>query len=252
MDFLKITDRYDLARFFRLELDKLTYFLYKIPPERQYKEFHLKKRKGGIRKIFAPIFPIKELQRTLKDELYKVYTPKTNVHGYVYERGIKTNAKKHEGRFWVAKIDVENFFPSIHFGRVRGFFLKPPFKFCDEVAKILAKLCVRDDKLPQGAPTSPIISNIICRKLDRELIELAARFRCVYTRYADDITFSTTRKTFPSSICYFDANQNTLRATAGNAAREIIECNSFNINESKTSLRHKGSRQMVTGLIVNN
>ena len=101
-------------------------------------------------------------------------------------------------------IDLENFFPSINFGRVRGLFMSEPFNVPQAGATILAQLCCHRGVLPQGAPTSPVISNIICSRLDRQLMKLAQSHNCFCTRYADDITFSKTRTAFPAEIGYFD------------------------------------------------
>jgi len=251
LKFLEISDSYKLAEFFGLKLETLTYLLYKLTSPEKYKEFHLQKRSGSTRRIFAPISPIKTLQRKLKDELDEIYTPKINVHGYVKGRSIKTNAFRHDSKLWVARMDLDSFFPSINFGRVRGMFLKEPLNFTERVATLLAKLCIMDNELPQGAPTSPVISNIICRRLDRELLALAISLRCVYTRYADDITISTTRKTFPTSMCYLDHSDNKLQAKVGSGVRDIIESNGFRVNEDKTYLCNKSGRQIVTGIVVN-
>src|SRR5262245_27596171 len=143
---------------------------------------------------------------------------------------------------------LDNFFPSINFGRVRGLFMAEPFNIPEKGATILAQLCCHHGVLPQGAPTSPIISNIICSRLDRQLMKLARSYHCFYTRYVDDITFSKTSTSFPTQIGYFDENKN---AIVGTELRQIIENNGFRINAEKVRLHTNKHRQSVTGLTVN-
>jgi RNA-directed DNA polymerase len=153
----------------------------------------------------------------------------------------------HRRQEWLLRVDLADFFPSINFGRVRGMFLAFPFEYAPAAATLLAQLCCHENQLPQGAPTSPIISNFICRRMDGQLAQLAVRERCYYTRYADDLCFSTDRRTFPKSLGLVDAG----RSVAGQSLSEIIEANGFAINEEKTRLMRRTQRQRVTGLVVN-
>src|SRR5690606_12917628 len=122
------------------------------------------------------------------------------------------------------------------------------YRLNDEVATILAQICCHNGILPQGAPTSPIISNMICVRLDAKLQQLAKEHQCTYSRYADDITFSTNRSSFPSALAYLsDIGQIEI----GNELSIIIEENGFQINPKKTRLQSKHQRQEVTGLTVN-
>ncbi len=153
----------------------------------------------------------------------------------------------HTDQRWVFALDLEDFFPSITTRRVEGLFKKWPFEYSDEVATLLARLCCFGNALPQGAPTSPIISNYICRGMDRDIAKLAMKHRCYYTRYADDLVFSTDRGTFPAGIATLEGN----KASPSPALEGIIEGAGFKVNERKTRLQVSFQRQRVTGLVVN-
>lgn len=228
---------------------KFYYFLFKLPENKRYKEFSLKKRSGGTRSIHEPIRPLKDWQKKIAEELLpKYYKPKNCVYSYISGRSILGNAQAHQKKKWLFKVDLKDFFPSINFGRVRGLFLKEPFCFPPEIATLVAQICCHDGKLPQGAPTSPIISNIICRRLDRALIDLAKKHKCTYTRYCDDLIFSTHLGRFPKELGRIS---NTGNCIVGNELKQIITNNGFCINEDKVTLRDRSKRQMVTGLVVN-
>ncbi len=147
----------------------------------------------------------------------------------------------------VINVDLKDFFNTINFGRVRGVFLKPPFNFNDIVATTIAQICCHEGLLPQGSPASPVISNYVCRKLDAELQSFAGKHRMNYSRYADDMTFSTRMKCLPPAFGEIKDN----RFLISKELRAIIENNGFLINESKTRYALKNNRQDVTGLIVN-
>jgi RNA-directed DNA polymerase len=239
--------RRDIARLLDVELKKLTWWVWALSERRRYDTFDIAKRDGSARTISAPIPPIKDIQRKLAAHLVRWYSPPTHVHGYVRGRDPRTNAYPHRRQEWVLRIDLTEFFPTIHFGRVRGLFLAPPFDFGPEAATLLAQICCHEHKLPQGAPTSPVISNMICRAMDREISRLAVRERCYFTRYADDLTFSTDRTSFPTSLAYLEGT----KAQAGTALEAMITQGGFAINEDKTRLVRRSQRQRVTGLVVN-
>lgn len=179
------------------------------------------------------------IQAKLNIILQDVYYPKAPVHGYTLNRSIITNAEGHVKKKFVLNIDLENFFASINFGRVRGMFMAKPYALPPEVATVLAQICCYKNALPQGAPSSPIISNMICAKLDKQLTDLSKIHKCHYTRYSDDLTFSTNRSNLFSNVLFIDSIYN------------IIKSNGFTVNPSKTRLRRRNSRQGVTGLVVN-
>ena len=247
-EFLKLQNRDDIAQLLQLTTKQLNFHLYVLPSQKKYKVFTIPKKAGGSRQILAPSSPIKIIQRKLKQVLETVYKPKAATHGFVAGRSIVSNARLHKKRRYVLNLDLENYFPTIHFGRVRGMFMGNPYNLNDEVATILAQICCYKGALPQGAPTSPIISNMICSRLDAKLQQLAKEYQCTYSRYADDITFSTNRAKFPSALAYLsDIGQ----VEVGDELSSLIEENGFQINPKKTRLQVRQQRQEVTGLTVN-
>ncbi len=240
--------RSDVAEHLGVPLRLLTWWIWGLAEDRRYSQFELARRSGTRPRIIcAPIAPIKEMQRTLAKTLAIAYRPPPHAHGYVPTRGPITAGAKHQRQRWVLKADIQDFFPTINFGRVEGMFGAHPFNYPDEVAVVLAALCCYKRELPQGAPTSPIISNLICRGMDKQLAALASKERCFYTRYADDICFSTNRSIFPASLAHRSAEGSVL----GDAIREVVKSNGFKINDDKTCLIPDAQRQRVTGLVVN-
>lgn len=247
-EFFKLQSRDDIAKLLEITTKQLNFHLYVLPPTKKYKVFIVPKKSGEPRQISAPASPIKVIQRKLIQVLESVYQPKIATYGFVKGRDIIKNARLHKKRRYVLNIDLENFFPSIHFGRVRGMFMKKPYNLNDEVSTILAQICCHNSVLPQGAPTSPIISNMICARLDAKLKQLAKEHYCTYSRYADDITFSTNRSKFPSALAYLsDIGQ----IEVGGELSSLIEENGFKVNSKKVRLQVEQQRQGVTGLIVN-
>lgn len=157
----------------------------------------------------------------------------------------------HNGQNWVLRIDLESFFPSINFGRVRGALLAEPFRFPPKIATVISALCTHENKLPQGAPTSPVLSNIIAHRLDGKLLALAKKYRCRVTRYADDIIFSTNQRAMPAQLAKKVASHNLAKHFAGDELSEMIAGEGFQVNQDKTHLMHQTQRQLVTGLIAN-
>jgi len=215
-----------------------------------YREFVIPKASGKDRTINVPPPVIMAWQSRLLRFLTAHYQPKPSVHGFIANRSIRSNASMHTGRRLVLNIDLQDFFPSIHFGRVRGVFARHPFNFPNEVAATLAQLCTNDGVLPQGAPTSPVISNLACRGLDNDLWKLTKSVGCRYTRYADDITISTNFDTLPSKIVK-EYDQDTGVVALGNDISAIIRDHKFTVNESKSRIHSSWRRQEVTGLTVN-
>lgn len=245
--FLALETREDIAILLNINLKTLNYYLYKLKPEAQYESFQIQKRSGGIREIHSPISKIKEIQRNLNNILHIIYKVKPSAHGFIIKKNIVSNAKPHVGKRYVFNLDLKDFFPTIHFGRVRGMFQGKPHYLPKNIAIILAQICCYKGYLPQGAPTSPIISNMICSQLDSQLQQLAASNYCSYTRYADDMTFSTNRKIIPPEIV--EKRNGDVRV--GNELEKIIERSGFKINREKVRLQERSMRQEVTGLTVN-
>lgn len=238
----------DIAELLEVSYKDFVYWIYRTPERYRYISFTIPKKHGTPRYIDAPNKNIKILQQKLNYILQIVFRPKYCVHGFTNGRSVVTNAAKHVRRRYVLNVDLKDFFPSIHFGRVRGMFMGKPYNLPSKVATFLAHLCCYKKILPQGAPTSPVISNMICAKMDSELQRLAASNHCSYTRYADDISFSTSRYSFPSAL----ATINDLgQVEVGKELGRIITENGFQIHSEKIWLRRKDRRQEVTGIIVN-
>ena len=177
--------------------------------------------------------------------------PPPLAHGFARGRSIFTNASVHKHRRYVLNLDLQDFFPSFNFGRVRGFFIKDNrFKLNEKVATVIAQIACHKNELPQGSPCSPIISNLLGHLLDLRLVQFAKKHKCSYSRYADDITFSTNLKNFPAAIAApIHAVSSHWRLSA-QLEREINKAG-FKINSGKTRMQLQGSRQVTTGLIVN-
>ncbi|MGH2341071.1 reverse transcriptase domain-containing protein [Segnochrobactraceae bacterium EtOH-i3] len=240
----------------------LAYIIYGIPETGKYFSFDIKKKGGGVRTINSPIPKLKELQRRLTkllnnclkeiDVLNGVGEKNKLSHGFVRKYSICSNASKHTNKKWVFNIDLEDFFKNINFGRVRGYFIKNKY-FClnETVATIIAQISCHKNELPQGAPTSPVISNLIGSILDIRIASLARNYRCTYSRYADDITLSTNKKEFPTAIGFPSPPNNHTKWSAGSELEKIIHHSRFKINNKKTRMLYCRSQQSVTGIVVN-
>jgi len=246
--FFNLRTRQDVAELLEIDDSRLVYHLFIVPPSQQYTEFDIPKKSGGVRKISAPATALQIIQRKLNQVLQHVYEPKAPVHGFVHGRSIATNAEVHKKQKYVFSVDLEKFFPSINFGRVRGMFIAVPYNLDPAVATVLAQICCFNNQLPQGAPTSPIVSNMICAKMDSQLRRLAQKHRCYYTRYADDLAFSTSMPRFPPSLAVIDSLG---QVEVGRELYRIIAENGFEINSDKVRLQTRNRRQEVTGLTVN-
>jgi RNA-directed DNA polymerase len=214
-----------------------------------YRTWSIKKRRfGGTREINAPTSTLWRMQSAFHEILRDAYTPRPATHGFVKDRSILSNARRHVGSRFVLTVDIQDFFPSIHFGRVRGLFLAHPFYCSPEVATVLAQLCCHDGRLPIGAPTSPVIANMVCVRMDKELQLLAKEHKCFFTRYADDLTFSTKRQSFPPELAKVTEHGDVI---LGEELLRVIEENRFSANDSKSRLQTTYDRQIVTGIKVN-
>jgi retron-type reverse transcriptase len=252
----------DVAKLLDFKPKAVSYILYKHPGATKYKTFQIPKRNGGQRTIKAPADSLKLLQRRLSD-LLQDCVDEINIakqrkdraaHGFKRKRSIITNARQHRHRRWVFNLDLEDFFPSINFGRVRGFLLKNrDFELHEDVATVITQIACHEDSLPQGSPCSPVISNLVAHLLDMRLVMLASEAGCTYSRYADDLTFSTNKKEFPADIAVPSGTKDAASHLwlPGEALRKVIERTGFRINAKKTHQMYRASRQDVTGLVVN-
>lgn len=250
----------EFAKILGYKTQKFTYILYKLPKEKKcYHEFIISKSSGGERKIHAPIPHLKELQSRLSDLLQECYENINNsykvkhdsVHGFKKNKSIMTNAIKHRNKRFVFNIDIKDFFGSINFGRIRGFLIHDnKFKLNDNIATIIAQIACYNHVLPQGSPCSPVISNILGNLLDVHLNKIAYKNGLIYSRYADDITFSTNKKIFPENVAIKSSNH-TNSWEPGKDLLGALKRANFLLNNKKTRMQFKDSRQDVTGLIVN-
>lgn len=233
---------------FSFSMQQLTYYCNPNNVHGRYRHFSIPKKSGGKRNIAAPSKGLGHILYYVNILLKAIYQPSDYAMGFVEGRSIVDNAMRHIGQNYVFNTDLENFFPSIEQPRVWKRLQLKPFYFKQPIANILAGLCCIKEKnedgtfryiLPQGAPTSPLITNAICDNLDRRLNGLARRFRLHYSRYADDITFSSMRNEFKKDEFRVEL-------------KRIIEGQNFKMNEAKTRLQKRGERQEVTGLIVSN
>lgn len=227
----------------------------KVASVNHYQRFTIPKKSGGERLISAPMPRLKRAQYWVLDNILAPVPLHDAAHGFAPERSILTNARNHVGRDVVINLDLKDFFPTLTYARVKGLF--EALGYTEAVAIPLALLCtepmvdevaldgerhfIADGPrlLPQGAPTSPAITNLICRKLDRRLVGLARTLGFVYSRYADDLTFSGSGEAARKI------------GTLLKAVHGIVEAEGFNVHPDKTRVMRRSSRQEVTGLTVN-
>jgi RNA-directed DNA polymerase len=245
----------EVATALELELSALRLFSTHSWKDRcaHYVIFAIPKRSGGERLIMAPKTRLKRLQRQLNALLVSKLPVSEYAHGFRRRLSVRTNAQPHVGKQVILRLDIKDFFGSIHFGRVRGLLtaLGYGYPVATTLAAVMTEavrqpVVVGDARFfppvgprvcPQGAPTSPGLSNAVVVKLDRRLAGLARRYGFSYTRYADDLTFSG------NDI----AAAHALRLLAP----RVVEEEGFIVNERKTQVRRNGSRQTVTGVVVN-
>ena len=231
---------------------ELLKFSYSNPISKHYKTFSIKKKSGKNREICAPFYRLKRIQKCISLLLCAVYEIHPSATGFIPGKSIVDNAKPHVGKKYVYNIDLEDFFPTIYSNRIISRLQYPPFNLNENdkkyiLAKLIGEICTiniqcenKDVKvLPQGAPSSPVLSNIICQKLDFYLSAACRRFNCNYTRYADDISFSSDENVFKNESEFIKE------------VHRIIDDQNFKINVTKTRLQTSNVRQEVTGLVVN-
>lgn len=248
-------DETDLAAALDISVGKLRFFSIHREKERapHYITFAIPKRSGGERLIMAPKVRLKSIQRQLLHLAIKKLPYSEFAHGFREGRSVKTGAEAHVGKEVVIHMDLKNFFPSVHFGRVRGLLITYGYSF--PVASTLAALMTESERQPvqvedevfhvpvssryciQGAPTSPALCNSILLRLDRRLAGLARSLNLNFTRYADDLSFS--------------GNDAQVCARLITRATKIIRDEGFEVNTDKTRVMRRGQRQTVTGVTVN-
>ncbi|WP_256214326.1 reverse transcriptase domain-containing protein [Pseudomonas sp. URIL14HWK12:I6] len=244
----KVLSNKHMAQILGVKTSVLAYYAYYLPDNKKYNSFNIAKRGGGFRLIEAPNKRLKDLQRIIAEYLGGYYKPRACVFAYVGKRGIVEHASVHVCQRWLLRLDLKDFFHSITAPRLAGLLSAPPFLLAPGVARTISFICTKDGRLTQGAPVSPVISNIICRGLDYSLKTYAAKNKCYYTRYADDIFFSNNGAVFPSSLARKDEAGTVI---LGDELKDIIKASGFLINDNKTFLRSRAERQIVTGVVVN-
>lgn len=221
-----------LAQLLQTPLDQL-YTLSKGRDE-NYHQYTIKKSSGAPRKIQAPNQQLKTVQRKILDIVLHNVPLNKHAEGFRKNRSILTNAMHHVHNLVLVKLDIQDYFPTITFRRVKGMYLQ--LGYPRQVATLLSSLSTHWGKLPTGSPTSPAIANIISRKLDKRLAHLGRTAGFSYSRYADDMTISGNDEKIVKMIPFF---------------RQIIKEEGFTLNENKTRIMRSGRRQSVTGIIVN-
>jgi retron-type reverse transcriptase len=240
------------------EMRQLNYHCNPVNNKDRYYTFSIRKKSGALRTIHAPNKGLKAIQKCINVILQSNFEPHKAATGFVPGKSVVDNAKIHTGKNYVYNIDLKDFFPSIEKARVYSRLKFPPFNLDDErskLANIIAGLCCQemeverfvdgqwlkksDYVLPQGAPTSPILSNIICERLDRRLSGAAKKNGLSYSRYADDITFSSNHNKYQKDGDFLME------------VERIIVDQNFIIKAEKTRLQKQGYHQEVTGLLVN-
>lgn len=245
--FTNISTNAQLAEYCGVSWDELRMLAYAEGIKR-YTEWLVPKKNGeGFRRISSPMANLRRVQRAIAKGLSESYSPLKCVYGFVCERNVAMNALQHTRKRTVLTLDLKDFFPSISAPRVRGLFIKA-MDYPQDVADTLTNLVCHEGSLPQGAPTSPVISNMICFKMDRALLNFAANSGLTYTRYADDLVFSSTSAY--SARKMVDQGKSAVYGI-NHFITDTIEANGFEINERKVHVANRGSRQIVNGIIVN-
>lgn len=248
----------DLSIVLGFQPKAVSFIIYKYSKERLYTSFTIPKKSGSVRAIHAPCPELKNLQscvsKYLQDCIDEINESKkithTLSHGFKRGYSIVTNASMHKKRRLVLNVDLEDFFGAINFGRVRGFFItNKNFSLQPSVATVLAQIICYENSIPQGSPCSPVVSNLIGHLLDIKLAKMASEMKCTYSRYADDLTFSTNKQQFPLELV--SPGDSPHDWVVGEKLERVIQKCGFQVNSRKTRLQYRDSRQDVTGLVVN-
>lgn len=227
-----ITDSRQLASMFGIRLRKLYAILKSVNSHYTTRKFVQKN--GKVRTINEPSVQLKSIQRSINFRILKNLPVSKYAKAYRPRVTIKQNALPHVNKKFLLKMDIKDFFPSITFTRVYG----AAFNTCvfpKYIGTLLTTLCCKDDCLPQGAPTSPALSNLVMKSFDEYLGNWCEQNGIAYTRYCDDLTFSSDKPLFGVYL----------------KAKSMLENMGFEVNEKKTKFISSKNRQTVTGLTVN-
>jgi retron-type reverse transcriptase len=246
----------ELAALMKLPLGQLRFFAFsrEVSTTTHYHRFTIPKKTGGERVISAPHKRLKAAQHWILKHILEPLKLADAAHGFVPGRSTVSNALPHVGAAIVVNVDLKDFFPTVTYKRAKGLFKK--LGYSEEVATVLGLICSEPDitqteldgttfyvargprRLPQGAPTSPAITNALCRRLDRRIMGWAAKHGYTYTRYADDLTVSTKDRA---------AAAHKMLAFLRHVAHE----EGFNVHPDKVRVVRRARRQEVTGVVVN-
>jgi hypothetical protein len=223
-------------------MNRLLHFAHAVDLTGCYRCYNIPKKCGGKREISAPAPQLKSIQAILNEALVSEYLFSPNVCGFVKSRSILSGAVQHIGRSVLLNLDIKDFFPSITEQMV-VVALQERLHLKESVAELIASICTvttaKGRVLPQGSPTSPFLSNLVCVALDEEVQALASQYGIIYTRYADDISLSA-------------SSEDVLREESDFRAKlqQLIEASSFKLNTAKSRITRPGRRMEVTGIVV--
>ena len=255
-----ISDDKELASLLGIDYNDLRFLCYHrdVMAYDNYYHYTIPKRNGGERSIAAPSPLLKSVQRKILELILEKIEISDSAHGFLKGRSVISSADSHfKGPKLLINMDIENFFPTITFNRVRGMFKS--FGYSGYVSSLLAMICTYCERmaieikgqikyvkasekiLPQGSPSSPMITNILCRNLDMRINGLAKTHDFLYTRYADDMSFS-----FEQNI-----DKNDIRKVIYEIC-SVVNNEGFRINKDKTRYLKSNNRQCITGIVVNN
>ncbi len=227
----------DMVQFLSIRVNELDQLVINPP----YYTFDIPKKSGEVRIITAPEEGLKKVQQKILKQLAKIYQKPSSVYGFVamdeseeYACPIVANAANHVNKRYVLTVDIHHFFESIKTKAVFQLFTNEPFHFPEKIALILTRLTTYKGCLPTGAPTSPMLSNLIFRDIDQKLEDLANKMGFTYSRYADDLTFSSNE---PFHEEFLEQLQSCIQP--------------FTLNNKKTRIKKHTQQQKVTGILVN-
>ena len=244
-----------LAQAMGISLSELRFLAYQrqIASQNHYRRFKIPKKTGGYRQISAPMPRLKAAQDWIYRQVLALIQTHEAAQGFVPQRSIVSNAQAHLGCEVLVNIDLKDFFPSVHYARIKGLFLS--MGYSGQIATILALLCTEAEvqevemdgelyyvqtskrHLPQGSPASPVLTNLLCRRLDARMTGLAQKLGATYTRYADDLSFSMNKTSNINRLIW--------------QVKQVIEEEGFVVHPNKLHVMRKGDQKMVTGLVVN-
>lgn len=225
-------DTHQLRHFLGLTREQLFNYLKYI--DREYRTTNIKKKNGGGRTLHVPSHQLKRRQAIILRRILNALPVSPYATAYKKGATLQNNATPHVGHRYLLKLDITDFFGSIRFGQVYRAAFNANY-FPKQIGLMLTRLCCRQDVLPQGAPTSPALSNLVMQNFDNNMGAWCAKRGIAYTRYCDDMTFSSDK---PLYHVY-------------EKAKAMLEEMGFQLNEKKTRFVTNSSRQSVTGLTVN-